>query len=415
MAFKHPRIYLNPGGNMKATILKAASAAILLLTACGGTGGEPGEPGQESSGSDSAQAGPDSSALSVLRSADSAAAAVSSAAYAFSVQASGPAATGFPSMSGRLAFQGGARQVPSLRASLVAEMPEGTESLEVASGRDSVYLLDYSARELRYGSVENGAEQLLGALGPALLGELMFEDPFGDELSSQDVRDLGTGQAGGVECRKVEVGYSGGQQRAVWWFGGEDFLPRRVDRIMNRGSRESTLSTTISELETGVELAPEEATLRAPRGWSRVEHMTFLPVGQPAPDWSLPTPGGETLRLAGLRDTVVVLDFWATWCAPCLAVMPELQAIHEDYAGRPVKVVGVNVWERGEPQAMMADSGFTYPLVLQGDSVAEDYMVTGIPTLYVIGPEGRILYRTRGAGGEAAEEIRTAIDSVLAD
>jgi thiol-disulfide isomerase/thioredoxin len=395
---------------MKATAV--LSAAVILLAACGGDEGR-----RTGSGSDTtaADTGPDSSAVVLLRRADSAAGAVGSAAYSFRLEASGPAASGLPDMSGHIAFRGGTREIPRLRARLTAEMPGGAESLQVASGADSVFLLDHSARELRYGSVENGAEELLGALGPALLGELMFDAPFADELSAREVSDLGSEEIGGLECRKVSVSYAGGGQKAVWWFGAEDYLPRRVDRIMTRGGEESVLSMVITDLETGVDLSAEDIRLTAPEGWTETEHMTFLPVGRAAPDWSLPTPAGDTLSLAALRDTVVIMDFWATWCGPCLTVMPDLQEIHEDYARRPVKVVGVNVWERGDPEALMADSGFTYALALDGDSVAADYLVTAIPTLYVIGPEGRVVYRARGAGGDSAHGIRAVVDSLLGD
>ena len=400
---------------MKATIAAVLSAAALLISpACGGGGGEPAERVPDDTTSTAPPAGPDSAALHVLAMADSAAEAVGSAAYDIRMEACGAAAAGLPSLSGRVALEGAGGEITALRASLAAETQQGVESLEVAAGPDSVFLLDYSSRVLNYGAVANGADQLLSALGPALLGELFYEDPFSDELASEAVRHLGTEQVGDVECRKVEVTYSSGQ-RAVWWFGAEDFLPRRADRVMSRGGQELTISTILSQLETGVEITPEEMRLIAPEGWAATEHMAFLPVGEEAPEWSLPTASGDTLSLAALEDTLVVMDFWATWCAPCLMVMPELQAIHEDYAHRPVKVVGVNVWERGDPGTMMADSGFTYPLALEGDSVAADYMVTGIPTLYLIGPEGRVLYRARGAGGNVAGELRATMDSVLAD
>ena len=400
---------------MKATIVAVLfAAAVLIPAACGGGGGEPAEQASDDTTSTAPPAGPDSSALRVLAMADSAAEAVGSAAYDIRMEASGAAAAGLPSLSGRVALEGSGGEITALRASLSAETQQGVDSLEVAAGPDSVFLLDYASRTLNYGSVENGADQLLGALGPALLGELLYEDPFSDELASEAVRDMGTEQVGDVDCRKVEVAYSSGQ-RALWWFGSADYLPRRVDRVMSRGGQELTISTILSGLETGVEIPPEEMRLTAPEGWTVTEHMAFLPVGSEAPEWALPTPSGDTLSLAALEDTLVLMDFWATWCAPCLMVMPELQAIHEDYADRPVKVVGVNVWEQGDPEAMMADSGFTYSLALEGDSVAADYLVTGIPTLYLIDPEGRILYRARGAGGNSAEELRAAIDSVLED
>lgn len=396
---------------MRAGTLCLATA-LMILAACGGSGEDPAAGPEESA---TAMAGQevDQTALEELAAADSAAVSTSSVYYEFKTEASGPMASAFPSMTGSVRIVDSGEEVPWMRVELRAETDRGLDSLELTSTPDSVFLLDHVKGELRRGAVRNGADELMAAAGSAILGEFLFEDPFGDEMEAPAVRDGGEVEVDEVRCRRIEVEYAGGEQRAVWFFALSDHLPRRVERTVVRDGVENTLTMDLYNLRTDLDPRSDAYSLAAPEGYAIVEHMTFLPVGRPAPDWKLATSLGDTLSLAGLRDTLVVMDFWATWCAPCLMVMPELQSIHEEYAGQPVKVVGVNVWEQGDPQALMADSGFTYKLLLDGDSVAADYLVSGIPTLYLIDMEGRVLYRARGAGGSTGEELRAAIDSVL--
>jgi hypothetical protein len=94
--------------------------------------------------------------------------------------------------------------------------------------------------------------------------------------------------------------------------------------------------------------------------------------------------------------------------------MPGLQAMSEEFADSAVVIIGVNVWEDGDPGAFMADNGYTYQIVLGGDAVADAYLVTGVPTFYVIGRDGRIAYTSRGYDPEGEVALRTQILEALA-
>ncbi len=114
-------------------------------------------------------------------------------------------------------------------------------------------------------------------------------------------------------------------------------------------------------------------------------------VGHPAPDFTLTTSTGEMFTLSALRGKPVILNFWATWCPPCRAELPELEAAHERYAGQ-VLVVGVN---QAEPAASVAafagQMGLTFPLPLdvQGDA-SRQYAVRSLPTTFFIDRTGVI-------------------------
>jgi len=129
-------------------------------------------------------------------------------------------------------------------------------------------------------------------------------------------------------------------------------------------------------------------------------------VGAIAPPFSGITPSGDVIELTA--GSPVVINFWATWCAPCILEMPELQAFHEAHAN--VRLIGVNLGESAAQVARwMRDGGFTYPTILdQSGAVASLYALRGQPTTVILSPGGVILQIVYGATS------RAALESVLA-
>lgn len=114
-------------------------------------------------------------------------------------------------------------------------------------------------------------------------------------------------------------------------------------------------------------------------------------VGHPAPDFSLTTLAGEPFALSDLRGTPVVLNFWATWCPPCRAELPELQAASERLAGQ-VAIIGVNQAEApADVRAFVAGFGLSFPMPLDVDAQASRlYAVRSLPTTFFIDRQGVI-------------------------
>lgn len=115
-------------------------------------------------------------------------------------------------------------------------------------------------------------------------------------------------------------------------------------------------------------------------------------VGAPAPDFSLETPDGETYRLSDFRGQVVLLNFWATWCAPCRIEMPAIQARYEGLRDQGFAVLAVDFDEPADlVRAFGEELGLTFPLLLDpGARIQQTYRIRGYPTTFFVDREGVI-------------------------
>ncbi|MCE9558297.1 MAG: TlpA family protein disulfide reductase [Armatimonadetes bacterium] len=143
-----------------------------------------------------------------------------------------------------------------------------------------------------------------------------------------------------------------------------------------------------------------------------VEDKPLLKVGTTAPNFTAQTPDGKPIQLSSFKGKVVLLDFWATWCGPCMQSMPGLQKIYDGVKGQGVVVFSVNVFDAKDPfDAWIKKTAYNFTFAFdpagrdQKTSIAASkYNVSGIPTMYVIDRTGKISAVLVGSGEEKAIE-----------
>lgn len=158
--------------------------------------------------------------------------------------------------------------------------------------------------------------------------------------------------------------------------------------------------------DTQAEKPAEQAASKSPK------------VGDVAPDWTAKDAEGKEHKLSEYKGKIVVMDFWATWCHWCIKGMPAVQKIHEKYADKGVVVLGMDCKESGakaDPVAFMKDKKYTYPIMVRADAAANTYGVGGIPDMYVIGPDGKVLMHEIGYHENAEAELSKLIDAHLSE
>ena len=121
-------------------------------------------------------------------------------------------------------------------------------------------------------------------------------------------------------------------------------------------------------------------------------------IGEIAPTFTLPDLDGEMHGLADLRGRVVVLNYWATWCPPCVDEMPSLQKLHEALADKGLSVVAVSVDERFEDiERFVERFGLTFTILHdEGMKVSRSYQTFKYPETYVIDQDGRVRSKVVG-------------------
>jgi cytochrome c biogenesis protein CcmG, thiol:disulfide interchange protein DsbE len=124
-----------------------------------------------------------------------------------------------------------------------------------------------------------------------------------------------------------------------------------------------------------------------------------IAVGDPVPDRELPVLGGPGEgSIRDYRGRWVLVNLWASWCAPCRQEAPELQRLAERYRGRELSVLGVNVQDNSDDAlAFLRDHGVDYPQLRSvGDERSAAFGATGVPENFLVDPRGRLALIWRG-------------------
>jgi thiol-disulfide isomerase/thioredoxin len=128
--------------------------------------------------------------------------------------------------------------------------------------------------------------------------------------------------------------------------------------------------------------------------------------------WDINSADGSTLSPESLKGEVIFLNFWGTYCPPCIAEMPEIQGIYDDYKDK-VKFILVSGEEASKVESFLKAREFNLPSYLGGRNMPEVFQVRSIPTTYIISKEGTIVSKKIGAADWNSRATRKVFDELL--
>ncbi len=162
---------------------------------------------------------------------------------------------------------------------------------------------------------------------------------------------------------------------------------------------------TLEQLDSLVALAPLSTNLPAVVKSRNVKlQVAKTSAGMPFVDFEGTDLEGNPMKLSDYvgKGNYVLVDFWASWCGPCRAEMPNLKNVYDTHKENGLILLGVNVWDRSKEACLTAieEENMTWPILYMGSNrdASESYGITGIPTIILFAPDGTIVSRTiRGA------------------
>jgi DsbE subfamily thiol:disulfide oxidoreductase len=155
---------------------------------------------------------------------------------------------------------------------------------------------------------------------------------------------------------------------------------------------------------------------RAPSiNYKAVRNLEEVKDHPAAPEFSLPTPEGKKLSLKDFRGKLVFLNFWASWCVPCREEMPAMERLYQEFKGKGLEIVAVNVKDsRKDALAFVKELKLTYPVLLDPEGqVGLLYGAWGLPATYLIDEKGTVLARLWGPAEWYGPEARKLIATIL--
>ena len=186
-----------------------------------------------------------------------------------------------------------------------------------------------------------------------------------------------------------------------------------INALLLGGAIDQTAST-LTFHQWKLTAAPDPLPSESPGDGGSAGQESAL-VGKPAPDFELKLLGGKSFHLSDHKQSIIVLDFWASWCGPCLQTMPQVEKVAKEFADQKVMLVGINLEESGakvKAALERLDLEMTVALDEEGRT-AEKYGATAIPQTVIINREGNVSHVFVGGSARFDDILRESIQDVI--
>ncbi len=271
---------------------------------------------------------------------------------------------------------------------------------------------DAAAGSWRTAPIESGANTLATNAVLGYLPEFVEARPLWKELGPLATTVLLEPEVvDGEACDVIEVTVRpqhGPPSLSIWSIARSDNLPRRAAWPIDEVTPPMIFTLTAFEVEPALTRADFQI-----ENEDAESTLTSSGIGVTAPEFSLSTAEGDVVTLSDLSGSVAVLDFWNTWCYLCRVLAPGTRQLASELSDQPVRFLGVNVFETGDSVAYWRDTGSPFPMLLDGDELAQSLDLPWQPGVAVLGHDGTVLWKQLGASPDRAESLRASIESGL--
>ncbi|MDR1277307.1 MAG: TlpA family protein disulfide reductase [Treponema sp.] len=144
--------------------------------------------------------------------------------------------------------------------------------------------------------------------------------------------------------------------------------------------------------------------------------IPVLRARTPAIDFTAVRLDGTQARLSGFRGKVVFLNFWATWCPPCIEEMPSIEALYQRFQGKDLEFLAVDIQEsKDEVAAFIKQHLLSFPAALDSTGrISAEYGIRGIPATFIIDREGGVIAAVTGSRDWNTAEVVAALETLIA-